>query len=161
MIAPASVRIARVSKYRCDRAKARLPSVRAAISRRPAMTNSASDALNSSLSGDFSVFLLYTMRRVDCRRCGTVVVEEVPWGDGKRTLTKVYMLFLARWARRLSWKETAAAFLSHRWAPPFCAQRRDAQHALGEWIHDAWQAAFDTTDWLVHHTSKMTPLVEP
>jgi transposase len=50
------------------------------------------------------------MRRVDCHRCGAVVVEEVPWGDGKRTLTKAYMLFLARWARRLSWKETAAAF---------------------------------------------------
>jgi transposase len=52
----------------------------------------------------FFVFLLYAMRRVDCRRCGAVVVEEVPWGDGKRTLTKAYMLFLARWARRLSWK---------------------------------------------------------
>jgi transposase len=58
----------------------------------------------------FLVFLLYTMRRVDCRRCGVVAVEEVPWGDGKRTLTKAYMLFLARWARRLSWKETAGAF---------------------------------------------------
>jgi transposase len=58
----------------------------------------------------FLVFLLYAMRRVDCRGCGAVVVEEVPWGDGKRTLTKVYMLFLARWARRLSWKEPAAVF---------------------------------------------------
>jgi len=58
----------------------------------------------------FFVFLLYTMRRVDCRRCGVVAVEEVPWGDGKRTLTRAYMLFLARWARRLSWKETAEAF---------------------------------------------------
>jgi transposase len=58
----------------------------------------------------FLVFLLYTTRRVNCRRCGIVAVEEVPWGDGKRTLTKAYMLFLARWARRLSWKETAEAF---------------------------------------------------
>src|SRR5881296_1554106 len=58
----------------------------------------------------FLVFLLYTMRRVNCRRCGIVAVEEVPWGAGKRTLTKAYMLFLARWARRLSWKETAEAF---------------------------------------------------
>src|SRR5215475_14093299 len=58
----------------------------------------------------FLVFLLYAMRRVECRRCGAVVVEEVPWADGKRTLTKAYMLFLARWARRLSWKETAEAF---------------------------------------------------
>ena len=58
----------------------------------------------------FLVFLLYSMRRVDCRRCEAVVVEEVPWGDGKRTLTRAYMLFLARWARKLSWKETAEAF---------------------------------------------------
>jgi transposase len=58
----------------------------------------------------FLVFLLYAMRRVNCPRCDAVVVEEVPWADGKRQLTKVYMLFLARWARRLSWKETAAAF---------------------------------------------------
>jgi len=35
----------------------------------------------------FLVFLLYAMRRVDCRRCGAVVVEAVPWGDGKHTLT--------------------------------------------------------------------------
>jgi len=58
----------------------------------------------------FLVFLLYSMRRVDCRRCQAVVVEEVPWGDGKRTLTRAYMLFLARWARKLSWKETAESF---------------------------------------------------
>jgi transposase len=58
----------------------------------------------------FLVFLLYSMRRVECRRCQAIVVEEVPWGDGKHTLTRAYMLFLARWARRLSWKETAEAF---------------------------------------------------
>ena len=58
----------------------------------------------------FLVFLLYSMRRVDCPRCRAVIVEEVPWGDGKRTLTKACMLYLARWARRLSWKETAEAF---------------------------------------------------
>jgi transposase len=58
----------------------------------------------------FLVFLLYSMRRVDCRHCQAVVVEEVPWGYGKRQLTKAYILFLARWARRLSWKETAEAF---------------------------------------------------
>jgi len=58
----------------------------------------------------FLVFLLSTMRRVDFRRCGAIVVEQVPWSDGQRQLTKAYMLFLARWARRLSWKETATAF---------------------------------------------------
>ena len=44
----------------------------------------------------FFVFLLYTMRRVDCRRCGVVTVEEVPWGGGKRTVTKAYILFRLR-----------------------------------------------------------------
>ena len=58
----------------------------------------------------FLVFLLYSMRRVNGPRCQTVVVEEVPWGDGKRTLTQAYRLFLARWARRLSGRETAEAF---------------------------------------------------
>jgi transposase len=57
----------------------------------------------------FLVYLLYRMRRVDCQTCG-VVVEEVPWGDGKHQLTKAYMLFLARWARKLSWQETATTF---------------------------------------------------
>lgn len=58
----------------------------------------------------FTVFLLYAMRRVQCRHGCGVVVEEVPWGIGKHTLTKAYMLFLAQWARRLSWQETAKAF---------------------------------------------------
>jgi transposase len=58
----------------------------------------------------FLVFFLYSMRRVQCRSCGVVVVEEVPWSDGKHQLTKAYMLFLARWARKLSWKETAETF---------------------------------------------------
>jgi len=44
------------------------------------------------------VVLLWTMPRVNCRR-GIVVVEELPWNDGKRRLTKAYMLFLARWPR--------------------------------------------------------------
>ena len=42
----------------------------------------------------FAVMLLYAMRRVECRRCG-VKVEEVPWAEGKHTLCKAYMLFLA------------------------------------------------------------------
>jgi len=57
------------------------------------------------------VVLLYHMRRVDCRTCG-VRVEAVPWGVGKHQLTKAYMLFLAHWARKLSWQETARSFRS-------------------------------------------------
>jgi transposase len=56
-----------------------------------------------------AVFFLYALRRVNCRRCG-VKVEAVPWADGKNTLTKAYMQFLAKWAKRLSWKEVARCF---------------------------------------------------
>jgi hypothetical protein len=41
----------------------------------------------------YLVVLVYCMRRVDCNQCG-VVVEEVPWGVGKHSSTKVYMHFL-------------------------------------------------------------------
>jgi transposase len=58
----------------------------------------------------FAVLLLYHMRRVDCRTCGGPRVEEVPWAIGKHQLTITYMLFLARRARLLSWRETAVAF---------------------------------------------------
>jgi transposase len=57
----------------------------------------------------FLVFFLYRMRRVHCRNCG-IVVEQVPWSDGKHQSTKAHMLFLAGWARKLSWKETAESF---------------------------------------------------
>lgn len=55
------------------------------------------------------VFLLYRMRRVQCKNCG-VKVEQVPWADGKKELTKTYMQFLAFWAKKLSWKEVACSF---------------------------------------------------
>jgi len=56
-----------------------------------------------------AVFFLYTMRRVDCPTCG-VRVEAVPWATGKEQLTTTYAWFLARWARRLTWNDTALAF---------------------------------------------------
>lgn len=55
------------------------------------------------------VFFTYAMRRVDCQRCG-VTVEAVPWAEGKSHLTRTYAWFLARWAKRMSWKEVAEAF---------------------------------------------------
>ena len=56
-----------------------------------------------------TIFFLYVMRRVNCRDCG-VKVESIPWCDGKNRLTNAYRIFLARWARRLSWKEVAEVF---------------------------------------------------
>ena len=58
-----------------------------------------------------AVLLLYRMRRINCSDCG-VKIEQVPWGHGKHQLTTAYLLFLAHWARKLSWKETALSFKS-------------------------------------------------
>jgi transposase len=55
------------------------------------------------------VFFLYAPRRLSCARCG-VRVEALPWAVGKHQLTTAYAWFLARWAKRLSWKEVAAVF---------------------------------------------------
>jgi transposase len=55
------------------------------------------------------VVLIYTMRRVDCPRCG-VKIEHVPWAEGKSRLTTQYKWFLAGWARRMSWKEVSGCF---------------------------------------------------
>ena len=55
------------------------------------------------------VWFLYASRRVQCPKHG-VVVEHIPWSDGKRPLTLAMMGYLARWARRLSWRETAEVF---------------------------------------------------
>lgn len=55
------------------------------------------------------VYFRYEMRRVTCGLCG-IRVEAVPWVEGKSHLTKAYQLFLAGWAKRLSWQETARAF---------------------------------------------------
>ena len=55
-------------------------------------------------------FFVYAMRRVNCPRCGKLKVERVPWAEGKQQATKALGWFLASWARRLSWKETATVF---------------------------------------------------
>ena len=51
----------------------------------------------------------YAPRRVNCKTCG-VKVENMPWAEGKRNLTKSMMIFLACWAKALSWEETARRF---------------------------------------------------
>lgn len=73
-----------------------------------------------------SVALVYAMRRVDCPRCG-VTVERVPWADGKQHRTRAYAVFLARWARRLSWREVATIF------------------------HTSWETVYRSVAWVVEY----------
>ncbi len=73
---------------------------------------------------NIAVFFAYALRRVNCETCG-VKVERVPWADGKNTLTKTYMQFLATWAKKLSWKEVAVTF------------------------HTTWEKVFRSVEWAV------------
>jgi transposase len=56
-----------------------------------------------------AVYFMYRLRRVNCPECG-IVVEQVPWSNGKSRQTKTYRWFLAGWAHRLSWSEVAEVF---------------------------------------------------
>jgi transposase len=67
---------------------------------------------------------VFAARRVQCATHG-VVVEHVPWSDGKRPVTLAMMCFLSRWARRLSWRETARAF------------------------HTSWECVYRSVEWFV------------
>lgn len=70
------------------------------------------------------VFLLYCMRRVKCLEHG-VIIEQVPWADGKHHMTNIYMLFLATWAKHMSWAEVSRCFYTS-WQNVF----RSVQHVV-------------------------------
>lgn len=78
------------------------------------------------------VFFLYAMRRVNCPDCG-VKVETVPWAAGKQHSTRSFLLFLAHWAKLLSWNETAREWKTSwnrvydavRWVVEYGLQHRD------------------------------------
>jgi transposase len=72
-----------------------------------------------------TTWFAYSPRRVECPQHG-VVVEYMPWSQGKRPVTLAMMGFLARWARHLSWRETARAF------------------------HTTWECVYRSTEWFVH-----------
>jgi len=69
-------------------------------------------------------YFLYAPRRVQCPEHG-VVVEHIPWSEGKRPITTAMRCFLSRWARRLSWRETARVF------------------------HTSWECVYRSVEWFV------------
>jgi len=86
----------------------------------------------------FAVWLWYCMRRVDCLNCG-VTIEKVPWAEGKHASCNAYRLFLARWARRLSWSEVAAIFGTN-WGVVYRAIRWVVDYGLAHRNLDGVQA---------------------
>ena len=57
----------------------------------------------------YKSYFCYAPRRVRCPIHG-IKVEALPWGYGKERMTFSYQVYLARWAKRLSWQETADIF---------------------------------------------------
>ena len=53
----------------------------------------------------------------------------MPWGYGKEQMTTSYKVYLARWARRLSWKETADIFKTS-WESVYRAVQHVVEYGL-------------------------------
>jgi len=82
---------------------------------------------------NITIWLVSRMRPVNGPTCG-IKLEQVPWSAGKSPLTKTDRWFLAHWARRLSWKETARIFRTS-WQTVF----RSVRYAVVWGIaHEQW-----------------------
>lgn len=81
-----------------------------------------------------AVYFCYRPCRVECRRCG-VRVERLPWATGKLQLCDALRLFLAQWARLLSWQDVALCFAvswndvysSVKWVVRYGLRHRDLE----------------------------------
>jgi transposase len=76
----------------------------------------------------WKVYLRYSPRRADCEVDGALV-EFMPWAEGKERKTKTYQVYLACWAKRLSWKETAGIFRTS-WDSVFRAVKYVVEYGL-------------------------------
>jgi transposase len=54
-----------------------------------------------------TVYLLYCMRRINCKNCDSLKTESVPWSDGKSPITISMMWYLSELAKILSWAGVA------------------------------------------------------
>lgn len=68
----------------------------------------------------YQVLFRFRPRRVQCPNCNRVVVEKLPWCDGKHQITTIYAAFLANWAKDLAWKRVAERFKTS-WQTVFSA----------------------------------------
>jgi transposase len=57
----------------------------------------------------YNVEFSYKLRRVECLNHG-VIVERLPWADSKSPISEPFKIFLAYWAKLLSWEGTARQF---------------------------------------------------
>lgn len=96
------------------------------------------------------VYFCYRMRRINCGDCG-VKVESVPWSDGKQTMTKTMMQFLANWAKKLSWLETARTF-NTSWSKVFSAVKHVVDWGLANrQLNNVESIGVDEISWKKGH----------
>ena len=76
----------------------------------------------------YKVYFRYSPRRVRCPVHG-VKVEALPFASGKEQMTTSYKVYLARWARRLSWKEVADIFETS-WESVYRAVKHVVEYGL-------------------------------
>lgn len=55
------------------------------------------------------VYFVYTPRRVSCKEHG-VVVEHMPWAQGKCIISNTFKIYIAQWARILNYKQVSERF---------------------------------------------------
>jgi len=94
------------------------------------------------------VVLVYALRRIDCALCGPTI-ERVPWATGKHQTCDVFRLFLAQWARMLSWAEVARIFHvgwadvfgSVKWVVDYGLENRDLSGVTALGVDEIWVGA--------------------
>ena len=97
-----------------------------------------------------AVFFVYSMRRVNCKKCG-IVVETVPWATGNQHLTTTYAWFLASWAKKMSWKEVAVSFKT-TWDHVFQAVELAVKWGLANRdLNDITAIGVDEVQWHIGH----------
>lgn len=98
----------------------------------------------------YKVELVYRPRRVDCREHG-IRVEHLPWADGKSPICEPFKIFLAYWAKHLSWQGVARQF-QVTWKNVFESVEYVVEYGLKHRILDNIKAiGIDEIQYLVGH----------
>lgn len=76
-----------------------------------------------------AVFLLYCPARVNCKKCGKVLVEDIPWSQGKCRLSVGLIWMLSSWCKLLAWDVVAQLYGVH-WNTVAAAVRQSVAYGL-------------------------------
>ena len=76
-----------------------------------------------------AVTLIYAPARVTCPRCGKVLVEAIPWSQGKSRLSVGLIWMLSDWCKLLPWQQVARLFGVH-WSTVAAAVRQAVVYGL-------------------------------